>query len=430
MGYKKNIASNFITQIITSALAFVVSIVVSRVLGPEGKGMVAYFLLFFTTIGQYGHFGITYATPYFSKKTEYESEAVFHNNFTYSIIMCMGISLVILIGRYLELIFVEYNYFMIFLGIFTLTFTMLLELLSTFYIANERIIEVNKINLTSNSIKLLVVFVLGYTNALNIYTYLLVLAFPLIFNTLSLLKNLNIKFKYRLDRKLLRKEFKFGSTIYLSTLFIFMNYKIDQFFIKFILGEAQLGVYTVAVSLAELLFLIPGSVAGAILGRLYNMSNDSLVERKKLTSGTIKITFYVTFILMLAGIVCTSLIPIIYGEDYSGAILPTIILFTGILFASIGKISSSYFQSCGNPKVHLYITSTVFLVNILLNWVLIPLIGITGAAVASSVSYTVYGVAYVVIFIKKEKFSFKDMFLINEEERAMLRSGVQKVLKK
>lgn len=77
MGYKKNIASNFVTQIITSALAFVVSIIVSRVLGPEGKGVAAYFLLFFTTIGQYGHFGITYATPYFSKKTEYDSEEVF-----------------------------------------------------------------------------------------------------------------------------------------------------------------------------------------------------------------------------------------------------------------------------------------------------------------------------------------------------------------
>ncbi len=430
MGYKKNIASNFITQIITSALAFMVSIIVSRVLGPEGKGVVAYFLLFFTTIGQYGHFGITYATPYFSKKTEYDGEEVFNNNFSYTITMCIITSSIILLGRYFELIFTEYNYLMIFLGIFTLTFTMIMEFLSTFYIANERIIEVNRINLTSNLLKLFAMFILWITSTLNIYTYLLVLVFPLIFNTISLRRDLKISFKFALNKILLKKEFKFGLTIYLATLFIFMNYKIDQFFIKFILGEGQLGVYSVAVSLAELLFLIPGSVAGAILGRLYNMSNDSPEERRRLTSGTIKVTFYVTFILMVASIICTSLIPLIYGKAYSGAILPTIILFLGILFASIGKISASYFQSSGEPKIHLYITFLVFLVNIILNWTLIPLVGIAGAAIASSVSYTVYGIAYVVIFIRKEKFTFEGLFLFNKEERILLSSMIKKLLRR
>ena len=428
MGYKKNIASNFVTQIITSVLAFVVSIIVSRVLGPEGKGIVAYFLLFFTTIGQYGHFGITYATPYFSKKTEYGSEEIFYNNFSYTITMCFIISSIIFLGRYLGLFFKEYSYFMILLGILTLTFTMLGEFFSTFYIAHERIIEVNKINLMSNLIKLFTIIVLGATSTLNVYTYLLILVLPLILNTIFLRKNLKINFKYTLNKILLKKEFKFGLTIYLATMFIFMNYKVDQFFIKFNLGEAQLGIYTVAVSLAELLFLIPGSVAGAILGRLYNMSNDDAHERKKLTMGTIKVTFYVTFILMIAGIICTGLIPLVYGRAYSGAVVPTIILFLGILFASIGKISASYFQSSGEPKVHLYITFLVFLVNIVLNLALIPLVGIVGAAIASSVSYTFYGIAYVVIFIKKEQFTFEGLFLFNKEERAQIKSMIKKVL--
>lgn len=430
MGYKKNIASNFITQIITSALAFLVSIIVSRELGPEGKGMAAYFLLFFTTIGQYGHFGITYATPYFSKKTEYTSEEVFDNNFSYTLMMCLILSLIILVGRGLGRIFTEYNYPMVFLGIFTLSFTMIVEFLSTFYIANERIIEVNKSNLIANLLKLFTIIVLWLTSTLNLYTYLLILAFPLIFNTLFLRRNLKMNFKFVLNRVLLKKEFTFGITIYLATLFIFMNYKIDQFFIKFMLGESQLGVYTVAVSLAELLFLIPGSVAGAILGRLYNMTNDNLEERKRLTSGTIKITFYVTFVLMIAGIICTSLIPLIYGEAFSGAVLPTIILFLGILFASIGKISASYFQSSGEPRIHLYITFTVFVVNIIMNWGLIPLVGISGAAIASSVSYTVYGIAYVIVFIKREKFTFGELFLFNKQERITINTMIKKLFRR
>ncbi|MCS4464093.1 hypothetical protein JTT01_07485 [Clostridium botulinum] len=41
------------------------------------------------------------------------------------------------------------------------------------------------------------------------------------------------------------------------------------------LGEQQLGIYSIAVSLAELLFLIPGSVGTAILGRLYNIKDNN-----------------------------------------------------------------------------------------------------------------------------------------------------------
>lgn len=430
MGYKRNIASNFATQISISVLSFLVSVIVARVFGTEGKGEIAYILLVFTTIGQYGHMGITYATPYFSKKTKFTSNEVFNNNFTYILCTCILLTIIILVGKIFGLILNEYNYFTVFLGIVMFIFTMIAEFLSTVYISHERIIELNKITLTSNIIKLSLIFLLWIIKLLNFYTYLIVLVLPLIYNSLFLGIKVKEKLKLGLNKLLLHQEFKFGITIYLATLFIFMNYKIDQFFINFMLGKSELGIYSVAVSLAELLFLIPGSVASAILGRLYNMKNSNQQERTKVTSNTIKITFYVTLILMFIGIMCTPIIPLIYGERYRGAMVPTIILFVGILFASIGKISSSYFQSSGEPKIHLYITFSVFLVNIILNLYLIPRNGIIGAALASSVSYLVYGISYIVIFIKKEKFTFEGLFLFSKDERESVKNSVKKVFRR
>jgi len=430
VGYKKNIASNFITQIITAVLAFLVSIIVSRVLGAGGKGVTVSFLLIFQVVGQYGHLGITSATPYFSKKTEYSSEDVFNNNLTYTIVMSLLMSTVILICRSTGIAFTEYNYFIVILGILVLVFTMISEFLSTFYIANERIVEVNRISLTSNLIKLFTIVVLWVTKTLNVSTFLLVTSLPVVINSLFLGKNTKINFKFVLDKILLKREFKFGISIYLATLFIFLNYKVDLYFIDFMLGKEQLGVYSTAVSLAEILFMIPSSVASAILGRLYNMNNDEPSERNRITSKTIKVSFYITFILMIAGICCTPLIPIIYGNEFSGAIMPTIILFIGILFASIGKISASYFQSTGEPKIHLYITFTVFALNVILNACLIPVVGIVGAAIASSISYTFYGVSYVIVFIKKENFTFKSLFYINEEEIKSIKTTINRMLRR
>ncbi|MEG1142616.1 MAG: polysaccharide biosynthesis C-terminal domain-containing protein, partial [Clostridia bacterium] len=250
------------------------------------------------------------------------------------------------------------------------------------------------------------------------------------YNSIFLRKRLKVNIKFALDRLLIKKEFKFGMIIYLATFFIFMNYKVDQYFIKFMLGISELGVYTAAVALAELLFLIPASVASAILGRLYNISSDDMEERKRITSSTIKVTFYITFMLMIAGIFCTPLIPIVYGVQYTGAIIPTIILFIGILFASIGKISASYFQSTGQPKIHLLIAFIVFASNIILNLLLIPVMGIIGAALASTISYIFYGVLYIACFIIIEKFKFRDFFFINESDKENIRKIKIKIIKK
>ncbi len=133
---------------------------------------------------------------------------------------------------------------------------------------------------------------------------------------------------------------------------------------------------------------------------------------------------------MIIGMFCTTLIPIVYGEAFREAKAPTIILFIGILFASIGRVSSSYFQSSGKPKVHLYITFVVFAVNVVFNACLIPVIGINGAAIASSISYAVYGIVYVIIFIKKENFTFEGLFLFNKEEINSIKEMKNKIFKK
>ncbi|NFT15080.1 flippase [Clostridium botulinum] len=419
MSYKRNIASNFLTQIIASAIGFFTSIIVARALGPQDKGYAAYILLIFNLIGEYGHFGITSASTYFQKKTKYSAKEVYDTNITYLFIVFSIISLTIIILKSTGFFLVDYSWSLIIAGLSIVLCTFLNTILINFYVADERIPEANKCNLIMNFLKSILILILWIFGNLNVFTFVLCQFMPLIVSILILYKNLGITYNIGFNKQLLKSELKFGIVIYLATLFIYLNYRMDQIFIKNMLGEQQLGIYSIAVSLAELLFLIPGSVGTAILGRLYNIK-DNNKEKKYILSMTVKYTFYICLFIGILGIMMTPLIPYVYGKEFASAKSSTIILFIGIIFASIGKVSSSYFQSEGAPIIHMVITLITFLANLLLNALFIPKWGIDGAAAASTISYILYGLVYVVFFKHKEDFKISDFFMFNKNDYNIL----------
>jgi len=235
-------------------------------------------------------------------------------------------------------------------------------------------------------------------------------------NVTLLLVNLGLNFKPAINFALLKAEFKYGVVLYFASLFIFLNYRVDQFMINYSLGKTELGIYSVGVRLAELLFLIPDSVNSALIGRLYNIKMDDTASQKSVLIKTTKYNFYATLILLVVGILLVPLVPYVYGESFSRVKQVIVLLFIGIAFASIARVSYSYFISKGKPFVHLYITALTLSTNIVLNLVFIPIWGINGAALASTISYTVYGLSYLIVFKIIEGIPFMDFFYMSKEE--------------
>lgn len=424
MSYKKNILSNFINQIIKIALGFFTSVIIARVLGPDKQGYIAYILLVFGLIGDYGHLGINNAATYFQKRSKYSEEKVYSVNLTYLFLIFGLIVTVMSLLKFNKVIFNEYNYYFFIGGLLLVIGTFILNIANSFFIGNERIIELNKYTLGVFFIQSFLTILLWIIGKLNIYSYFLLRIGSTLINSIILLRKLNVKYTFSIDTKLLKLEFKYGIILYLAALFIYLNYRADQFMIKKMLGSAQLGIYSIGVTLAELVFLIPNSVGTAFIGKLYNTKEKN---DRKLTALTVKYTFYICIFIVLIGICMVPLIPIIYGKKYLAATTVTTILFIGVIFASIGKVAYGYFITKGRPQVHLILTSVCLVSNIIMNIYFIPKLGINGAAIASTISYTCYGISYIIYFIKREKFLLKDFFMFNELDKEMLRSFLLKL---
>lgn len=423
--YGRNIASNFITHMISMVLGFVTSIIIARNFGPEGRGYIAYLFLIFSLISDYGHFGINNATTYFQKRSNYGVKEVYSVNLSYLFVMFSFLSFIVIILRTSGLILKEYSILLIVMALIYVLCNFIITCNNGIYVGDERLRESNIFTLVNKFISSFLIITLWVFNCLSITAYIVILIFSLALNVVLLMRKVGVQYRFKINYSLLAEEFKYGIIIYLSNLFGFLNYRVDQFMIKNMIGTKNLGVYAIGVTLAELVFLVPSSVTSALDGRLYNIDNKS-IEKKTVTCKTVKYTFYMSIFVVLIGIACLRLIPILYGQEYKDAIAVTLILFTGIIFASVAKVSYSYFFVSGRPAVHMVFTFISFLTNIVLNYFMIPAFGINGAALASTCSYFVYGLSYIVYFVVKEKFPIGDLLKINREDIAILKGLIKR----
>ena len=250
MSYKKNIASNFIVKIINILLGIVTSILVVRSLGAEGKGYLAYFLLIIRLISSYGNFGITNATIYFQKRSQYKEQDVFNVNTTYLLILSVIISIIIVLLKFNNIILSEYNWLITIGGLTVILSTFILTCTNSLYIGNERIIEINKYNIVFNFINFISICLLYLFNILNVFSVFFLIVSISLIKSIWFTYKLGLKIKYKIDISLLKAEFRYGIIIYFSALFIYLNYRADQYLIKNMLSNSQLGVYSIAVALA------------------------------------------------------------------------------------------------------------------------------------------------------------------------------------
>lgn len=415
MSYKRNIASNFTVKIINIIIGFIANIITARVLGPTGQGYVSYFMVIFVTIAANGDFGINQVAIHFINNPKYKKEEVYSINVTFLSIVFVAISAVIFILDKCNLIFNDYSSGLIFLGLIYIFGSFIGNLCTHFYVASENIIKLNKYQVIEKLFYLTGILALWMGKVLTVNTYIIVFVLSLLIRVILSIHNMDIKFKFQLNKCFLKDEILFGLQAYFAVLFVYLNYKADQYMIRKMIGVSELGIYSIGVMLSELLFLIPNSVATVLLGRLYNIDEGS-GELKRITAVTTKYSLYIISILALAGYFLSPLVTVLYGKQYSGAVSVIKILIIGIVFASIGKIGSSYYYRREKLKVYLLITSITLLLNVIMNLIMIPVYGINGAAIASTISYTIYGIMNLCYFVWFQKFSFKEIFLISKSE--------------
>lgn len=205
-------------------------------------------------------------------------------------------------------------------------------------------------------------------------------------------------FQFRIDRATYNRAedlFKYGFIIYLGTIVVFLDSKIDLFFVNYYIDKESLAVYNYAIEIVMLLNLVGSSISQVnypALCRFFAAGDTNMVSH--VMSQSLSFGFFSTSIVALfIAFHAEYLLPLILPPKYLEMLDVLYILVAGmVIFSTLAPIGT-IMSARGTPKYDLWIVSFALMLNVGLNLFLVPRYGMIGAAIATIASFAFRGMA-------------------------------------
>lgn len=195
-----------------------------------------------------------------------------------------------------------------------------------------------------------------------------------------------------------KKILSFSWPLILTHFLIMISSWVDTIMIGYFRNASEVGVYNAAIPTAQVLYVIPYAISFLTIPVLTGLfAKKDWKSFNKIYSTTTKWIFtFELFVFTAFAFLSSHIMTTLFGLDYSAASTPFLILSIGYFLNYIAIISSNILVVF--KKTKWIFIDLVFgtLLNVILNYILIPLYGINGAAIATSLSFGLLGVAYMI----------------------------------
>lgn len=201
-----------------------------------------------------------------------------------------------------------------------------------------------------------------------------------------LVRRAGARFRPAWNPTVVRAVLAFALRTHLGSVLQYFALRIDVFILNSYAGVAAVGLYTVAVSLGELLWQFTASIAVAILPRA---AARTAAEMNEFTPRVMRWTLALTAagavgLLIVGKVVITT----VFGEEFRPAYDTLVLLLPGIVLLGTGRVLTQELAGRGHPIYTSIGAGVTVLITVVLDFVLIPDHGARGAAVASSIGYS------------------------------------------
>lgn len=418
MAFAKDSLITFSTKVFIVLIGMITNIILVRILGPSGKGIYSLVILVPALLFAMGNFGIGIANIFFIGKKAHPLSNVISN----SLILGFGLGTIlamifVLLHGHFDFSFLRgVNPHILVIGLIGLPFLFIINYFSTILMGENRFVEYNLVSVLNwiSLLGLLILFLIIFTQGIlgAVISWALAVFGASICSIYFVLKSQRIKLSLSLG--LLKDSIKFGVQGYFGNLAQMLNYRLDMFFVNFFMGVTYVGYYSIAVLIAELLWLFPSAVGTVLFPKVSSMTTE---EANEWTPKVCRNTFFITLISSLVLVFLGRwIIVVLFGNSFLPALKALWILLPGIVALSIPKILGNELTGRGRPIINLYIAITSLGINLPLNIILIPKWGIEGAAFASTVAYFVTTILTLSIFLKISKNRVIDTIVIKPRD--------------
>ena len=399
--YLKNTGWMFFGRFVTLGISFFIGIYIARYLGPANYGLLNYVMSFVGLFGFLASFGVEGIVSREIIKDHDKKDELIGTAFYIKLIG----SFIAILSVFAVSLFTTKDIFTLgLIWIFSLSFIPqafgVIEIYFQSQVLSKKVVSAQIIsNVLSVVLKIICItfdkgifwLTLIFLIEASIHGTILLFSFRKFGNHIR---------DWRFNAGIAKSILKDSWPLMLSSVAIGIFMKIDQVMIKNMLGNEQAGIYAVAVKLSEAWYFIPVLICGSLspsIMKAYSISKELFESRiKKLYS----LMFWSSFaIAIITTFLAYPIIKILFGDYYLGSVIVLQIYIWAGISVFLGVVLGQFLLANNLTKIGFYNTLLGLLTNIILNIILIPIFGISGAAFATLISYTqtIFG-----IFIFKE----------------------------
>ena len=415
---------NFTSQVVVVVFSLITGVILARTFGPQGKGI--YFLVFMiaTTSFALVQSSIPVASVYYIGIKKYRIQDFIINLIFLAIFLgAIGMAVVFALFKLISLYLLEsVNPFYLKVALLFIPLNLLTMFLAWVFLGLNDIPRFNLINVIrviSTTVFIAVVCLFWRSLLLCIIANLL--AYTVASLTAIVLLSDYLKKGFRLNFRLMKDVLIYGWKGHFGDLLYNIINRLDSYLVKFFLGTRFLGYYSVSL-ISEHVWNIPTAIGTALFPKV---SSSLLKDKNKDTAAVCRHSVFLTFSAALVFFIAARpLVRLLFGQPFLPAVQPLWILLPGIATLSVTKTLKHYLSGTGKPQIATYSSMVTIIVCISLNIMLIPRMGIRGAALATTCSYLVYAAIILVAFLRISGNSLTDTVIIKKQDFLIYREFI------
>ena len=224
-----------------------------------------------------------------------------------------------------------------------------------------------------------------------------------------------LAFSWGYGKRILKKSCHF----ILPSLMVAIYGQTDKIMLKHMISDAEIGYYATAVSLCSVWCFVLSAIIDSVYPSIMEANRADELLFAKRNKQLYAIVFYISLFVSLCFTVFGKFaVSIMYGEAYLPAVAPLRIITWYTAFSYLGVARNAWIVCKDRQKYLIYVYLSSAVGNVVLNFLLIPIWGASGAAVASLVAQ-ILTTMVVPFFIKDLKENSKMMV------EAMLLRGIR-----
>ena len=212
------------------------------------------------------------------------------------------------------------------------------------------------------------------------------------------------------DRGLMRDMLHYGWRVQVGVIFQMVNYRLDVIIMQFFRPLTQVGYYVIAQTVAEFVITIATAFQSSLLPLVSHYEGD---ERQ----GSVSATSLRHYGIIAGAAVCanafvgTGIIHFLYGARFDSALVPMLVLLPGVWWLGMGLVIQSDLGGRGRPGLSSALAALAAAVTVVLDFVLIPWLGVMGGALASVSAYTCFGVASLIALHRVSSIPIRELLV-------------------